>query len=57
MNTLVTPVALLAPFLDAINNQGQHLRETTLDQPAIGIVVLAEVLGDTADGTVALSWV
>jgi hypothetical protein len=48
---------LLAPFLDTINNQGQHLRETILDQPAICIGFLAEVLDDTADGTVALSWV
>jgi len=55
MNTLVTPVALLAPFLDTLDHQGQHLGEAILDQPAISVVFLLEVLDDTTDGGFALS--
>jgi hypothetical protein len=55
MDTLVTAVALLAPLLDTLNNQSQHLGEAILDQPAISVAFLLEVLDDTMDGGFVLS--
>jgi hypothetical protein len=54
MDTLMTPVALLAALLDAFNNQSQHLGGTVLDQPAVGVALLLEVLNNPTDRGVAL---
>jgi hypothetical protein len=50
MDTLMTPVALLAPLLDTFNNQSQHLGEAVLDQPAISVAFLLEILNNPMDG-------